>query len=435
MEVPSRPPLIDTWFSAHKAASICFGFFRIRNKTSRHQRDATAGGASVGEAGADPERLIHENALPQQPGHEPGRNARTDAPPEQAASPDSHPIDHRPRDPVIEQLVQRMWRLPPGHPSSPYDGNGNLRPPPPDPWAGELPLPGEDGYDEPEQGESKLSRTAEADESGSIDSEETERTEQPEGVRESHPEASSTWREAVPTLRELWHSHTQRWPEAERRPADRSQDEPGSWRGDSGHYLNAEENLVSDHTKQRVSEVEKKTTQLVGDIKGEVPGAELAGLRFSLKGDERFKEKVAEELRAKPERSISEIAERMPDAIRYTYQFDTTNYRNGYWHACRLLQQRGNELLLSRNSWDDPEYKGINTRWLSQDGQVFEVQFHTAESFEAKQLTHKAYERLRSKSTGPEERPALEEFQSRVSSFIPIPDGATSIPDYRREGY
>ena len=42
------------------------------------------------------------------------------------------------------------------------------------------------------------------------------------------------------------------------------------------------------------------------------------------------------------------------------------------------------------------EYKGINTRWVTQEGQRFEVQFHTSESFHAKQnVTHDAYERLR----------------------------------------
>jgi hypothetical protein len=54
----------------------------------------------------------------------------------------------------------------------------------------------------------------------------------------------------------------------------------------------------------------------------------------------------------------------------------------------------------STNHWADPEYKGINTRWITQQGQRFEVQFHTPESFHAKEiLTHKAYERIRDTTT------------------------------------
>ncbi len=42
------------------------------------------------------------------------------------------------------------------------------------------------------------------------------------------------------------------------------------------------------------------------------------------------------------------------------------------------------------------EYRGINSQWRdSQTGHRFEVQFHTVPSFEAKQVTHGAYERLR----------------------------------------
>ena len=45
------------------------------------------------------------------------------------------------------------------------------------------------------------------------------------------------------------------------------------------------------------------------------------------------------------------------------------------------------------------KYKGINSQWIEPDsGQRFEVQFHTRISFEAKQLTHPAYERLRTRS-------------------------------------
>jgi hypothetical protein len=45
----------------------------------------------------------------------------------------------------------------------------------------------------------------------------------------------------------------------------------------------------------------------------------------------------------------------------------------------------------SKNYWTDAEYKGINTRWVTAEGQRFEVQFHTPDSFHAKhQVTHLA---------------------------------------------
>jgi hypothetical protein len=88
-----------------------------------------------------------------------------------------------------------------------------------------------------------------------------------------------------------------------------------------------------------------------------------------------------------------------------------------------------------RNSWNDQEYKGINTRWRTLDGGLFEVQFHTPESFEAKQLTHKAYESLRSPGVSKAVRRKLENFQREVSMCIPEPDGVEEVLNYRKEGY
>jgi hypothetical protein len=251
--------------------------------------------------------------------------------------------------------------------------------------------------------------------------------------QETDQESAESWRNSAPGLRDLWQKHQEKWPDSERPPVDRSQDEPNSWRGDSGHYLNAEENLVSEHAKGRITDVEKKATPTLLDIKAEVPGADMVGLKFRLKGADRFKEKVTDELRAKPERSIGVISENMPDAMRYTYQFENDHYESGYWDVHRCLVQNGYSLDFRRNSWDSSQYRGLNTRWRTPEGQLFEVQFHTPESFEAKQLTHKAYERIRSPATSDHERDDLYAFQGEVSAHVPVPEGALMIPDYRED--
>ena len=49
-----------------------------------------------------------------------------------------------------------------------------------------------------------------------------------------------------------------------------------------------------------------------------------------------------------------------------------------------------------KNLWHADQYKGINSQWCrSETGTRFEMQFHTLESLEAKELTHEAYERIR----------------------------------------
>jgi hypothetical protein len=243
------------------------------------------------------------------------------------------------------------------------------------------------------------------------------------------PVASDSWREALPELRAMWQRHLERWPEVEQPPADRSGDEPGSWRGDGGQYLNKAENLVASHELDRVRSAEKAVSPALREVEAVVPGASLVGFENRLKGEDRFKEKVAEELYAKPGRSVTEITDRMPDVVRYTCEFSGDGYVAGYWAMRESLTERGYKLLLSRNSWEDDEYNGINTRWMTADRQRFEVQFHTPESFQAKQLTHHAYERLRAMGSTGAELPELEIFQREVSSRIPKPTGVTEIPD------
>ena len=98
---------------------------------------------------------------------------------------------------------------------------------------------------------------------------------------------------------------------------------------------------------------------------------------------------MIKELSFSPEEAVSLV----PDAIRYTFQYDEARYTRGVWADIARLRDQGFELDKLKNSWSDDQYKGINSQWIEPDtGQRFEVQFHTRISFEAKQITH---ERLR----------------------------------------
>jgi hypothetical protein len=305
------------------------------------------------------------------------------------------------------RLRQRLDNLPDGHPSSPRNEDGSWRSPAVNLKDLELPI-----EDTPSEAET------------SPDSEDQ---------AQAPDTASNTWRDGLPALQAAWDRHLERWPETDRPPVDRSGDEPGSWRGDGGQYLNTEENIVTEHALDRVSKTEDSVTASVKDVEATVPGAALVGLEYSLKGEDRFKEKVSYEARAKPEKSIDQITNDLPDAIRYTYQFDASSYTDGYSKTCDKLQQHGYVMEFSRNSWENPQYRGVNTRWREPAGQLFEVQFHTPESFNAKQLTHLAYERIRNPGTSDLERDDLHEFQEKASTIVPLPEGALSIPDYRKK--
>jgi hypothetical protein len=248
----------------------------------------------------------------------------------------------------------------------------------------------------------------------------------------------------VPELRRTWAEHEARWPLPRRSeaspPPDNpdsqdSLDAPGAWRGDGGRRLTPDANAEVDRGCERIREVgENVIVPAVSGIEAEDPDRQLVGFEYRFKGADRIKEKVADQLRFTPGLSPSQALSVIPDAVRFTFQYPESSYAAGVQADIQRLQDAGFMKLELRNTWTSEQYMGINGRWLEpQSGQMFEVQFHTRASFEGKQLTHDAYERLRSPVTTEAERDELREFQRQVCVKIRVPPDTAEIDDYRPE--
>jgi hypothetical protein len=156
--------------------------------------------------------------------------------------------------------------------------------------------------------------------------------------------------------------------------------------------------------------------------------------KFALKSADRVKEKLAKLIADEPGAKPTDLAADIPDAVRYTYLFTEDGYTDGVWQVHRGLESQGYEIEVRRNSWEDDEYKGINSRWRDQsNGQLFEVQFHTERSWEAKQLTHEAYEGISAATTSTIEKEQLRAYQREVSASVPVPPGSLDISNYRKD--
>jgi hypothetical protein len=157
--------------------------------------------------------------------------------------------------------------------------------------------------------------------------------------------------------------------------------------------------------------------------------------KFALKTADRLKLKLAERINLQPGESADVLASRIHDGIRYTFEYDEQNYTTGAMETEAALRRSGYELITRRPSWDNPDYKGVNSQWRDPDsGLLFEVQFHTHASWEAKQRTHLAYEQLADPRTGPEERERLDAYQREIAASVPMPPGALEIPYYHKKG-
>jgi hypothetical protein len=245
---------------------------------------------------------------------------------------------------------------------------------------------------------------------------------------------ADTWTETADQARWMWGEYQRRWPPEDRPPADRSTDPPGSWRSDSNRYLDtATKTRIETECARIVEREQEKISPAIRDIESQDPTRHLTGLEHRRKSRDRIKEKVHDNLN-EYSLSLDQAVSFIPDAIRYTFQYEEVRYTQGVQADIVRLKGKGFTLDKLKNSWADDQYKGINSQWIEHDtGQRFEVQFHTKISLEAKQLTHDAYARLRTLQTDKFEEMVLEAFQKRVSGKVPVPPGATEIPDYKRE--
>jgi hypothetical protein len=120
----------------------------------------------------------------------------------------------------------------------------------------------------------------------------------------------------------------------------------------------------------------------------------------------------------------------VPDAVRFTLTYDSERYAEGVLSDVDRIKSEGFELVKLKNLWTEEHYKGINSQWRRPGtGLRFEVQFHTPESLEAKELTHRAYERVRGPAS-PADRSELGDFQRRVTERLGTPPRTAEIRDF-----
>lgn len=157
----------------------------------------------------------------------------------------------------------------------------------------------------------------------------------------------------------------------------------------------------------------------------------LVGFENRLKDKDGVKAKVADSLAVKG-RTVKEAMGLIPDAIRYAFQYHEADYRGHMLNDIALMQERHADLVRLGNFWGGDQYQGISSLWRHRDGgQLFEVQYHTEDSYQAMVFTAEtSCARLRLAGTCAEEEIELEAFQREVYSYVRVPPGADDIPRY-----
>jgi hypothetical protein len=242
----------------------------------------------------------------------------------------------------------------------------------------------------------------------------------------------AAWAEALPELRAAWEEHKERYPARTRAAPQTAPD--GSWTSGEHRRLDPEQNTEATKAHADLAdEADRHILPALRRIEAADPDRRLAGLEHMVKGEDRLKEKLADFLRA-PGVTVREALDEVPDAIRFTLRYTAERYSDGVVTDVDRMKSEGFDLIKLKNLWQTDQYKGINSQWrIPESGTRFEMQFHTPESLDAKELTHAAYERIRSRMVDPAEERDLENFQRRVNGFITTPPDTDRIKDYREE--
>ena len=207
----------------------------------------------------------------------------------------------------------------------------------------------------------------------------------------------------------------------------------GSWVGrehGSEFTLMPEQNAAADQFLAGARDAEGQISPQVTSVADNIDGARMQGYPdFVLKGEDSLKRKLATDLAENPDLSLDEAVTGLRDSVRYTIEVPPGNYTDGVVRAVDDLRARGFENVTWKPTWDVPDsYKGVNSTWRDPTtGHIFELQFHTPDSFNAKMATHKLYEAQRVSGVPADEVARLRVEQGETFRQVDSPPGTDRL--------
>ena len=154
-------------------------------------------------------------------------------------------------------------------------------------------------------------------------------------------------------------------------------------------------------------------------------GVNTAGLEYRVKSRESHLRKIVANYR--PDGTTYEVK----DILRYTYTAEPNNLVQKTLASIDGFAKDGYDTVEVKNTWLNPlsPYKGINTTIRASNGQKFELQYHTPQSFALKDGDlHRLYEEWRLlPNKASEEAVELSKRMQFLSSQLQVPTGIEKV--------
>jgi len=132
------------------------------------------------------------------------------------------------------------------------------------------------------------------------------------------------WTGAAPRLRVAWEEHKERYPERVRASPHTETD--GTWVSGEHRRLDPEQNTEASKAHADLAdEADRHILPALRRVEAADPDRRLAGLEHMVKGEDRLKEKLADELFGK-DKTVREALSEVPDAVRFTLRYDHERY-------------------------------------------------------------------------------------------------------------
>lgn len=181
------------------------------------------------------------------------------------------------------------------------------------------------------------------------------------------------------------------------------------------------------YSEQLLSKISKVEPKITSDMKRIAGKNKLAGLEFRKKTVESLSRKIISDSQVE-NISLAKATSKINDALRYTTIFDPDTFTKEYLEMKQKLIAEGYQVVKVKNTWlIDGPYKGVNTV-IEKDNIIFEMQYHTQESFDLKNgPLHELYEKRRLSSTTKAERHKLDAEMVKLSKTLKVPKNIEGV--------
>lgn len=168
-------------------------------------------------------------------------------------------------------------------------------------------------------------------------------------------------------------------------------------------------------------EVEPEITKLVEKVAKD-SNMNLTGLEYRIKEKNSYLDKIAREYAPGYHYEVK-------DTLRYTMLSKPDDYVENLKNSYEMFGKNDCSVIKTKNYWTDEEmaYNGINSLLQDSNGNKFEVQYHTKESFDIKQKTHALYEKQRVLEKNSKEFITLEDEMFEINENIQRPTNIQEV--------